>query len=137
MELKTDKASLRKFGFLIGLLIPIFFGLLLPWLWSKPIPRLPFYLGGPLIILALIAPKLLLYVYLPWMKFGAVAGWINTRIILGVIYYLLFTPLAVFFKIIGRDTLKRKFDSDLESYRIIPAEVVEDYDRIKRMKYPF
>ncbi len=62
-------------------------------------------------------PRLLRPLYVSWMMFAAVLGWINTRLILGVIFFCVFTPIALFFKMIGKDPLARKFSSK-ESYRV-------------------
>ena len=46
-------------------------------------------------VLALVWPRSLTQVYRLWMTVGEVLGWINTRIILGVLFYLLFTPMGL------------------------------------------
>ena len=51
------------------------------------------------------------------MKIGHVLGWINTRIILAIMFYLLFFPIAIIMKILGKDPLYKKLDSKLSSYR--------------------
>ena len=48
-----------------------------------------------------------------WMKLGEFLGAINSRIILGIIYFLFLTPIALFARIIGRDKLSiRKAPKD-------------------------
>jgi hypothetical protein len=42
-----------------------------------------------------------------WMRLGGILGFINTRIILAVVYYLMFTPSALVMRILGRDPLRR------------------------------
>jgi hypothetical protein len=51
------------------------------------------------------------------MKIGHVLGWINTRIILGIVFFVLFTPLALLFRVFGRDPMERKLDGSMSSYR--------------------
>ena len=41
-----------------------------------------------------------------WMRFGRCLGKITTPIILGFIFFGLFAPLAIFFRVIGRDLLR-------------------------------
>jgi len=43
-------------------------------------------------------------------------GWVVSHVALAIVYYGVFTPLALFFWLIGRDALNRKFDPDAESY---------------------
>jgi hypothetical protein len=58
-------------------------------------------------------------------------GWFVSRVALGVLYFAVFTPIALVFRLIGRDVLKRSFDPKAktywESYR--PNRGVERYLR--------
>ena len=56
----------------------------------------------------------LLYKY--WIKFGEVMGTINGTIILTAIYAILIIPMAILFKIIGKDPLKLKLKKEKQSY---------------------
>ena len=50
------------------------------------------------------------------MKIGHVLGWINTRIILGLVFFVMFAPIALLFRVFGRDPMVRRLD-DNPSYR--------------------
>lgn len=56
----------------------------------------------------LLLPMAYRPLYKGWMVFGAFVGFINIRIIMGLTFFLIFTPLALFFKCIGRDVLNLK-----------------------------
>ena len=43
-----------------------------------------------------------------WMKFAAALGWFNTRLLLTVVYMILFGLGAVVLKILRKDLLRRK-----------------------------
>ena len=58
------------------------------------------------------------------MRFGHALGWLNTRIILGLMFYTVFLVVAVIMKLLGKDPLSRKLDETLNSYRV-PSEVRE------------
>jgi hypothetical protein len=60
-----------------------------------------------LIALALAWPRSLTQVYRLWMSVGEVLGWINSRIILGALFYLLFTPLGLCMRLRGKDSMRR------------------------------
>jgi hypothetical protein len=75
-------------------------------------------LGGTLLVLALAWPRSLTHVYRYWMTVGEVLGWINTRLILGGIFYLLFTPLGLSMRLRGRDPMRRTLSPEVESYRV-------------------
>jgi hypothetical protein len=51
-----------------------------------------------------------------WMMFGALLGRLVNPIVLGVIFYGLFTPIGVVMRLAGRDAMCRKFDATAASY---------------------
>ena len=113
-----DAAGLRKFGFVTGLIVIILFGVFLPFLLDHGWPIWPWYIAVPLWLLAAIYPPALNPVYRGWMRFGLVLGWINTRIILSFIFYVMFTPVSLILKILRKDPMRRKKEPDSASYRI-------------------
>ena len=118
VDLKNPK-ELKKFGITIAVMFPLIFCGLLPLIFSFNIPQWPLCVSlffGPL---AFIAPKILYPFFLFWMKLGLVLNWINSRIILSILFYGLFTPIALFFKLIGRDPMLRSFDKECSSYRVV------------------
>lgn len=75
--------------------------------------------------------RFLKLLYKVWMKFAHALGWVNTRVILTVIYLLVFTPVALLFRIIGNDPMERKIEA-VDSYwtKKEPTEFrQEDYRR--------
>ena len=67
-------------------------------------------------ILAFMAPVLLKPIYIFWMKFAFVLSWINTRLILLIIFYLIFTPIGLAMRLFGVDLLDRKIERNKKSY---------------------
>ena len=55
------------------------------------------------------------------MKLGYILGWVNSKIILGLVYLLVLLPIALIMKIFGYDPLKEKKNNQL-SFR----ENIED-----------
>ena len=113
-----DKAGLRKFGLVTGAIVVVLFGALLPWLLDHNYPLWPWYIAGVLWVLALLLPIVLNPIYHVWMRFGMVLGWINTRIILGLVFYAIFTPVGFVMKLLKKDPMHRKWESQVVSYRI-------------------
>lgn len=68
---------------------------------------------------ALVFPKSLFLIYKGWMAVGHVMGWINTRIILGLVFYMIVTPTGILRRLLGKDPMGKQLKHDLESYRII------------------
>jgi len=121
-NINVTNKELREFGLIFGTIFVLLFGLLIPWLFDKSFPLWPWYvlafMGGVAIIFPLgLKPFLKI-----WMMFGAVMGWINTRIILGLVFYLVFMPFGLVMKVFGKDLLSRKLDSDASTYRVVHKE---------------
>ena len=56
--------------------------------------------------LSYLKPDLLLPVNKAWMTLGYLLGSIVSPIVIGSIFFVIFTPISIFLKIIGRDELK-------------------------------
>ncbi len=119
----VTKTDLRKFGFIMGGMFALIFGGLLPWIFNaESWPRWPFIVLVVFWALALILPESLRKVNEIWIKIGNVLGWINSRIILGVMFYLLIFPIGLLLKVFGKDAMNRKLESDTDSYRRISKQ---------------
>lgn len=68
--------------------------------------------------LGLIYPMLLKPIYWGWLKFAAALAWVNTRLILGVIFYLVFTPVGLILRLMRKDLIKQRWDANANSYWI-------------------
>jgi hypothetical protein len=53
----------------------------------------------------------------PWMIFADVAGWVNTRIILILLFYGLILPIGLIMRLFRYDPMQRKIDRQCQSYR--------------------
>ena len=115
---QLDKKGLREFGLVTGLVVVVLFGLFLPWVFDHSWPYWPWTIAGVLWGVSLVFPLALNPVYHIWMRFGLVLGWINTRIILGLVFYLMFTPIRLLLLVLRKDPMRRKIEPESESYRI-------------------
>ncbi len=113
-----DGNELRRFGLVTGGLSILVFGLSIPWLWGLGLPVWPWIAGALLVITAWLAPRALGPVYRGWMALANVLGWINTRLILGLIYFVVFTPIGLVRRRLMKDGLRRRLEPREESYRI-------------------
>jgi hypothetical protein len=64
-------------------------------------------------ISTLAAPKTLAPVYRVWMRFAEVLGWINTRVLLILIFYLVVTPIGLMMRIFRRSPLDDGYWKDV------------------------
>ena len=109
--------QLREFGLVVGGLIVLLFCWLLPALHRHPPALGPLWIGAPLLILGLIAPRLLHQPYRAWMALGHGLGWINSHLILGLVYVLVLLPIALIMRLLGHDPLRRRWDANATTYR--------------------
>ena len=64
--------------------------------------------GFLFLMLSVLYSDLLLPLNKLWMRFGLVLGTVMTPVILGLLYFGIFTPIALFMRIVGRDELRLK-----------------------------
>ncbi len=57
-----------------------------------------------------------------WLKFGSILGYINTRIILSLIFILIIIPISLIMKIFGKQFLEKKINKKTPSYWISRTE---------------
>ena len=115
-ESKIKIGSNRNFG------LVFFFVFLIVGLW-------PLLNGGPFriwsiviaiifLILGLMNSKLLTPLNKLWFKFGLFLGTIVSPFIMGIIFFLVVTPIGFVMRIIGKDLLNKKYDNKKKSYWI-------------------
>jgi hypothetical protein len=117
MQTNTEKQQLRSFGLTVGAIFA------LTALWPVVVrgadPRWwAVIVAGLLVVPAIVFPRSLSWVYKRWMKLGHIMGWINTRIILGVVFYFVVTPIGMIRRLLGKDPMGKEFKPDFVSYRI-------------------
>lgn len=64
----------------------------------------------------LARPVLLRWVFVGLTVATFPIGWLMSWILLGSLYYLVFAPIAICFRLVGRDALERRYNRSLDSY---------------------
>ena len=113
-----DKGELRKFAFIMAGMVSLFLGVLVPWIWGLGLLVWPWIVAAVFAVWGAAWPTGLGPVYKIWMRFGLIMGWINSRIILSIVFYLLFTPAGLVMRLLGNDPMRRKLEPEESSYRI-------------------
>ena len=106
-KLNLDKRILRKFGMTMGIAFLAISGL---FFFRQKNLGVVYSLIASCVFLVtgLALPILLKPVYIIWMRLALVLGWINTRIILVILFYLFFTPVGLFMRLFRIDLLERR-----------------------------
>ena len=66
--------------------------------------------GATLLLLGLTAPTLLKWPSAVWWKLAMVLGYVNARVILTLAFAIVFVPLGLLWRLIGRDPLANRRD---------------------------
>ena len=120
------KKELRQFGIIMGGMVILLFGVLLPFIFSGKSFYLVWVIGFAFIFLSYLAPSLLGPVYLAWMKFGLIMNKITTPILLGIVFYLIITPVGILMRIMGKEIMQSKTDKNEDTYRCISTRRTKD-----------
>lgn len=126
-QLKTQlgKQELRKFGLMFALVLAVLFGLLIPLIRHGMVisnwPAWPWFGAIVIAAWAMLHPGSVRLLHTPWMKFATIAQWVNTRIIMLLLFYLVILPIGLLLRLFGKDSMQRRFKDSASTYRV-PAE---------------
>jgi polyferredoxin len=108
--------DLRRFGLTVGGI----FGLIAVWpliARGEPARWWALIAAIGLLLPATLVPAVLQPVHRIWMKAGHALGWINTRILLGIVFYGLVTPLGLIRRVLGKGSMTLAWREPAETYR--------------------
>ena len=131
MEHAATRKELRQFGLLVGAIFTLI-GLWPLVFRGEPLRLWAIGLGGLLIACGGVFPQLLAPIHTGWMWVGHLLGWINTSILLGIVFYVLVTPLGLVFRLMGKDTMGQAFAESSTTYRVVRSPRPHSH-----MKYQF
>ncbi|MEC4681774.1 MAG: SxtJ family membrane protein [Nitrospirota bacterium] len=116
-QTETSLKQLRQFGWLMGGV----FGIITFWplvFRGEGIRIWAFIIAGVFGLLGTVFPNALKPVYRAWMIFGEKIGWLNSRILLGLLFYGMVTPISWLMRLLGKRPLQLEFDPKAETYRV-------------------
>jgi len=113
-NIKSEKSDLRNFGIIIGIVLLIISGFLF---WKeKESFQIFLAIGITLFLTAIAIPASLKPVYWIWMIFAIILGWVMTRVILSLLFYVVFTSIGLTLRFFGKQFLELRLDKSKESY---------------------
>ena len=105
---KIEMSSSRSFGivfFIVFIIISLW-----PLTYDSQIRVWSMFIAIVFLILGLINSKLLTPLNRIWFKFGILLGALVAPIVMGIVFFLVVTPIGLFMRIMGNDLLNRKKD---------------------------
>jgi hypothetical protein len=112
----VEGSSDRAFGLVFAVVFlviagwPLFHGEAIRW-WAAGVAAM-------FALVALVKSVLLAGLNRLWMKLGILLGKVVSPIALGILFYVVITPIGVMIRLSGKDPLRLKFDPDADSYWI-------------------
>jgi hypothetical protein len=104
----------------VGALFALFFGLIGAisyWRFHAPERAFVFWaVGVGLCLLYYAVPPIRRSLYIGWMYAAYPIGWTISHLLLGITYYLVLTPIGLIMRLVRKDPLQRRFESETESY---------------------
>ena len=128
-DLKIKLPSNKKFGYFFTFL----FALVTTYFFVKGIEAWAYFFLIIVVIFFIITitkAEILLPLNKIWMRFGLVLGLIVSPLVLGLIFFCIFTPLAFFMRLSGRDELRLKIKNKTSHW--IPRDELRQGDFFRR-----
>ena len=113
---KIKISTNRNFGlvfFIIFVIVSLW-----PLTYEGPIRIWTVIISLVFLILGFMNSKLLTPLNKLWFKFGMILGAIVVPVVMGVVFFLVVTPIGLVMKIMGRDLLNKKYDKKKRTYWI-------------------
>jgi len=129
-NIKSEKSDLRKFGIIVGIVLLIIAGFF--FLKEKESFQLFLTIGTVLFVTGIVIPFTLKPIYWVWMVFSTILGWFMTRVILSLLFYVVFTPIGLIARLFGKQFLDLKQNHSQQSYwnmRTVEAFDTQNYEK--------
>jgi hypothetical protein len=131
MNQTATRNELRHFGLLVGAVFTVI-GLWPLVFRGEPLRLWAIGIGCLLIACGGALPFVLAPIHKGWMWVGHILGWINTRILLGIVFYALVTPIGLVCRLMGKDTMRQGSAQSSTTYRVLRSPRPHSH-----MKYQF
>ena len=118
---RPDLNERRAFGrtLTLGFLVITPLLWLLVW-WKTGLQEMwPLFVGGGCAGAGAVCwrwPRVARPIYSFWYAVGGVMGFCLTQILLGLVFYIVVTPIGLVLRLLGKDPLERRWDKDATTY---------------------
>lgn len=110
----NERKELKRFGIILGFIL-LAIGLI-QTLTGNSFSRYFLVSGAMIVFWGIYFQSVLRPVYKIWMKIGFVLGWITSRIILIILFYLIITPIGIIGRVFGKQFIITRPDRKRHSY---------------------
>ena len=141
LNLKPDTKQLRQFGF-IALVAFFVIGVVVVWRGglfglhfgdaARPVAYALWGLGALSALFSLVVPKANYALFVALVTLTYPIGFVVSHVVLALLFFGILTPVALFFRLTGRDPLTRRFEPERESYWTDLSETIETKDYFRQ-----
>lgn len=129
-KIGMTKKDIKSFSRLVGgifLLLGILF-----WWKEKHFGVYMLWVGGFLLVVGEVYYKALTPIYKAWMFLSVCMGFVMSRVILSIVYFLVMTPISLMMRLCGKRFIDKRFKLDQETYWLDKEDKrlsAEDYEK--------
>jgi len=131
-HLQVTAKNIRSFAFImagaffiLSVLIFFFGNVRERAYWLFPISAL-------FLVLLWRAPASLNPIYKFWMLLSSILGWLMSRLLLTLVFFIVLTPIGLTMRLFGKDILKQKFDAQTKSYWLKRPPEASSFERYEK-----
>ena len=138
MKKRLSTAEIRQMRLLAGFLLALITILTVLRYWLHgypvgiPVGLLIIAAAAVVFMLSFVWPEPLAPAFRLWMVVARAIGWFNAQLLLGILFYLILTPIGRIMRMMGRDPLHKEFNSDKMTFWIPKGEPEDGLERYKR-----
>ena len=109
-------SSNRSFGIVFAVVFAVIG--LLPLVSGRGVRPWALVVGAAFLLIALVLPSILAPLNRLWLRFGLLLHRIVSPLVLGIMFFVVITPMGLLMRALGKDLLRLKFDKGSSSYWI-------------------
>ena len=129
---ELDRSGLRQFGLVTGGMFAGLFGVVFPLVLDFTYPVWPWIILGVLGGVALTVPSALGPVYYWWMRLALLISKVTTPLVLGIVFFVIVSPMGVIMRVFRWDPLFRRRDEESETFRRVSTQAP-----VKNLEKPY
>jgi len=129
---KITNKEIRQWALVLTAVLTVI-GLIQYFGWGHVNTATGFWIvAGAFLIIGTLLPVVLKPVYRGWLVLAAGLAWFNTRLVLSIVFFLIFTPIGIVLRLFRVDLIKQRWDSNAESYWIDRSDQSFDRERYEK-----
>jgi len=111
---EVTTAQARKSTLIVAAVFAVLSGL--QWYRGRPLVAEVCGIAAALLLVCAMIPPAAVWFFKRWLAIAAALGYVNTRILLSLFFYLVITPAGNILRLFGHDAMDRRSKTKKKSY---------------------